>query len=215
MQKIKNIIWDWNGTLLNDIDLCISAMNVPLKKRNLNKLTKDRYLEIFNFPVIEYYKKLGFDFNKEPFEVPAHEFINAYQNDFNSTRLQSGVIEILEFFQLKDISQFILSAMEQEALEKTIRHFNLENYFDELIGIKNHLAFSKVEAGRELIERKLLNKNTTVLIGDSLHDYEVAQELEINCMLVTNGHHTHDRLQNLDVPLFKDLEDLRSKNNNI
>ena len=183
MTGIKNIIWDWNGTLLNDMNLCINAMNVLLKKRELPLLTKEYYQEVFTFPVIEYYKKLGFDFNKEPFEIPAHEFIDAYHQGFNSTKLQPGVLEILRFCQSLNIQQYILSAMEQEALEKTIKHFNIESYFDELVGIKDHLAFSKVKFGKELILRKNLSTSSTYLIGDSTHDYEVANELGIKCVL--------------------------------
>ena len=43
MNKKKLILWDWNGTLLNDIDACVEAMNVMLGKRNMSLLGIERY----------------------------------------------------------------------------------------------------------------------------------------------------------------------------
>ncbi|MFC2137602.1 HAD family hydrolase [Bacteroidota bacterium] len=208
MRRITSIIWDWNGTLLDDIDLCISAMNVLLEKRNLPKLTKDHYQKVFTFPVIEYYKKLGFDFTKESFDVPAHEFIDEYNKNFHITKLQKGVVEVLEYFESQNIKQFILSAMEQKSLQTTVKIFNIEKYFEELIGIRDHFAFSKVDFGKQLIEKYKLHLKETCLIGDSTHDYEVAKELGINCILITNGHMPKERLMGLKAVYYSDLYEL-------
>ena len=67
--KYKHIVWDWNGTLLDDRWLCIEAINYVLKSRNMPLVSNKDYRNLFCFPVIEYYKKLGFDFTKEPFPI--------------------------------------------------------------------------------------------------------------------------------------------------
>ena len=59
--RYKHIIWDWNGTLLDDTWLCVEGINQALIKRNLTPISEDRYREVFTFPVRDYYKKLGFD----------------------------------------------------------------------------------------------------------------------------------------------------------
>ena len=64
----KHIIWDWNGTLLDDGWLFVDVMNTILKRRKMNTITLEKYREIFGFPVKNYYIKLGFDLEKEPFE---------------------------------------------------------------------------------------------------------------------------------------------------
>ena len=74
----KTIIWDWNGTLLNDLDLSVDSVNILLKERNLPTLTVEKYKDIFGFPVIDYYVKAGFDFEKEPFEIPAKQYVKLY-----------------------------------------------------------------------------------------------------------------------------------------
>jgi phosphoglycolate phosphatase len=71
----RHIIWDWNGTLLDDKWLCIESINLVLKARDLQPIDEERYSRIFRFPVKDYYKEVGFDFSTEPFERPAMEFI--------------------------------------------------------------------------------------------------------------------------------------------
>ena len=68
MGKTTTVIWDWNGTLLDDAPVCVAAINDMLRERSLPQLSAERYQEIFCFPVSEYYRKAGFDFSKEPFE---------------------------------------------------------------------------------------------------------------------------------------------------
>ncbi len=83
----KIIIWDWNGTLLNDVQMCVNCMNVLLGKRNLPRLSFDTYRNVFNFPVRDYYEKIGFDFTCEDFEVPAKEFMDLYHRFLPETSL--------------------------------------------------------------------------------------------------------------------------------
>ena len=59
---VKTIIWDWNGTLLDDLDLSLESVNILLEERNLPALSVEKYKDIFCFPIVVYYVKAGFDF---------------------------------------------------------------------------------------------------------------------------------------------------------
>lgn len=48
--NINGIIWDWNGTLLNDADLAVQTMNQLLERRGLQVLSVDDYKSVFTFP---------------------------------------------------------------------------------------------------------------------------------------------------------------------
>ena len=61
--KYKHILWDWNGTLLDDMWLCVESLNRILKKRERPPLDEKTYKETFSFPVKKYYETLGFDFS--------------------------------------------------------------------------------------------------------------------------------------------------------
>jgi phosphoglycolate phosphatase len=111
ISKYKHIIWDWNGTLINDIWLVVEIMNKMLKKRNLPGIDAKKYREIFNFPVTKYYLKLGFDFSNESFEELTVEFISEYYQRFNECKLFDEAEEVLKKIRDMGISQSILSVL--------------------------------------------------------------------------------------------------------
>lgn len=190
----KAIVWDWNGTLLNDLEICVYCMNKLLLSRNLQKLTIKKYKEIFTFPVKEYYQKAGFDFEREPFEIPATEFITLYHKELNKASLFSNVTQVLDYISRIGLSQSILSAMEHDSLVKSLTDTGIVNYFELVSGIDNHYAHSKLEIGEDLIEKIETPKNQLLVIGDTLHDLDVANALGIDCLLIANGHQSKERL---------------------
>ena len=112
LKNFTHIIWDWNGTLLDDAWLCVDVMNGMLKKRGLPLKTVEEYRELFDFPVKDYYAKLGYDFDKEPFDEVGMEFIIKYNKRQDETLLHPEVLEILAAFNTRGFSQNILSARE-------------------------------------------------------------------------------------------------------
>jgi len=187
------IIWDWNGTLLNDVDACIRAMNMLLEKRKMPKINLESYRNLFSFPVIDCYKTIGFDFERENFEVLAKEYIGYYQKTTSGTALlQEGAAEILEQFKSQGRRQIILSAMETAALKKQIEDHGLFGFFDEILGADNIHAHGKIETAKNYLSQ-IGNASSVSLIGDTYHDYEVAAALGCRCILVKNGHQNLDR----------------------
>lgn len=209
---MPTIIWDWNGTLLNDLDLCIDSINSLLKKRSLKLLDHDSYKEVFSFPVKDYYRAIGFDFTKENFEIPAKEFIDLYDGSVKNCPLHFSAVEVLESFKAKGFQQFVLSAMKQSMLEKTLRHNGIFHFFEGVAGLNDHYAVSKVERGKELIEEFEIQTDDTWMIGDTNHDFEVARELGIKCILLADGHQSFERLNETGAPVLPGLNHLLSFN---
>jgi phosphoglycolate phosphatase len=190
----KTIIWDWNGTLLDDLDICINGINTYLKERNLDLMTRDTYREVFDFPIKNYYTKIGFDFEKEDFEKLSVKFLETYFENFNKTRLAENAPEVLAKLQTAGFKHYILSAMGQADLENSVRLFGIEPFFESIQGAGDILAKGKLEYGRILFEKEKLQAEHTCLIGDTLHDKEVADQLGVSCILVSAGHQTNERL---------------------
>ncbi len=113
----KHIIWDWNGTLLDDRWFCIETMNGVLRRRDMKEMTEKWFLENFTFPVKDYYIKLGFDFDKEPFSVSGSEFIHDYKQHHHEPNLHSQSVKVLEFFKDRGLTQSLLSAASQDMLD--------------------------------------------------------------------------------------------------
>jgi phosphoglycolate phosphatase len=182
------IIWDWNGTLLNDVQMCVNCMNELLGKRNLTPLSLEAYRSVFNFPVKDYYEKIGFDFSREDFEVPAKEFMDLYHRFLPETKLFPCVREVLEHFKQRGFRQLIISAMEHNSLMKALEEREILSYFDAVSGIDNIYAGGKIEMARAFLNRLALLPGQMIFIGDTLHDREVAQALGIDYLLVAAGH---------------------------
>jgi len=120
IKTYKHIIWDWNGTLLDDVQIVIDAMNTLLKRRNLPLLDANKYKNIFTFPVKDYYAKLGFDFSLEPFEKLTTEYISEFNSCKYQFRLHDKVDEILNRINNLGISQSILSASQEQVKETSL-----------------------------------------------------------------------------------------------
>lgn len=212
---MKSILWDWNGTLLNDLDFCISTINILLKKRDLTLLNKSTYKEVFSFPVKDYYQAIGFDFEKEEFKIPAKEFIDLYDSNVESCQLHSAAIEVLNYFKLKGYRQFVLSAMKQSMLEKTLKHNNIFSFFEGVAGLNDHYAVSKIERGNQLIQQFKIDRKNTWIIGDTIHDYEVAKELNLKCILIADGHQSVERLEKTNATIFSGINQLITNDKSI
>lgn len=206
--KINGVIWDWNGTLLDDTELSVGTMNKMLQKRKLQPLTIASYKEVFSFPVKDYYQKIGFDFTLEPFEIPAIEFINIYNSGVDSCPLHEHSLAVLNHFKNLGIRQFVLSAMEQQSLDRCLELRQINYYFEHVSGLDNHYAASKVENGKQLILAQNLRADQLLLIGDTVHDYEVACELGCQCVLIANGHQSRTILETAGVPVIDALQEL-------
>ncbi len=203
------IIWDWNGTLLADVDICINAMNMLLEPRNLPLLDYNRYREIFTFPVINYYAKAGFDFELDPFSKVGIDFIDIYHQKIHEAGLAEGATEILEWFHSLGIRQFILSAMEQQSLQNTVHERGIIHYFTHLAGIDNHYGGGKTGTGIGLFANHQINKDKTWLIGDTIHDFEVSQSLGCKCVLTAHGHQSKKVLETTGAPVLDNLRELK------
>lgn len=208
IDQIGGVIWDWNGTLLNDAELAVETINSMLIRRNLPQLSVDRYKQVFTFPVKEYYRKIGFDFEAEPFEVPALEFIERYNEQVKGCCLHKDSTTVLNYFQSLGIRQFILSAMQQNTLDECLNHYQINHFFDHVSGLDNHYAASKIENGHRLIAELKLDARELVLIGDTIHDYEVAAELGCQCILIANGHQSREILEATDAWVIDHLNQL-------
>jgi phosphoglycolate phosphatase len=194
IQKKRHVIWDWNGTLLNDLDLAVNTVNFLLQKHGLKPIDQSIYRKLFGFPVRDYYEAIGFDFRTVGFETLSQEFVELYMQGFKNCTLVSGIEPILRQVKAAHALQSVLSASDQNDLELVISHFDIGKYFDHLFGIENRFASSKVHRGIELLDRSGIAASDSVIIGDTLHDLEVGQHLGVSVVLVAHGHQSYERL---------------------
>ena len=207
-RKYTHVIWDWNGTLFDDAFLCVDIMNGQLRQRNLPCLTIERYRELFDFPVKVYYDRVGFDFKLESFEVVGTEFICLYERRKFEAGLRSDALKVLDTLQISGVAQAMLSAYKHDTLEVLVDHYHLRDFFSHLKGLDNHYAKGKVENGLDLMHTLGCEPRKTLMVGDTVHDYDVASAMGTDCALVLGGHHPREKLVNCGVPVLESLNEL-------
>ncbi len=195
MEHIKHIIWDWNGTLLNDLDVSMEALNRLLKKEHLPLVEdKNEYRKYFQFPVSEYYKKVGFDFNKTPFSELAKDYMAYYQPHSLHCLLHEGVETTLQKAKKQGYNQYLLSASDIDFLKVQLGRYDIDDYFGDIRGLDNIHAHSKANLAKEFVKESSMNPSEVVFVGDSVHDSEVATYAGCHCVLIANGHEHKDKL---------------------
>lgn len=208
MKEVKTVILDFNGTILDDLDLCFNILNKMLNMYNHPSISLKRYLDIFTFPVIEYYKKAGFDFDQEPFDELAPIFMDLYQPNSLKCSLHEGIVEMIEKWRNEGKKIVLLSASKRNLMMDQLRSFKIEHLFDEILGTGTINAVGKVEIAKEYLTTNNIDKKTTIMIGDTLHDDEVANVLGVTSFLIAKGHQSKERLMTSNAYILNDIREI-------
>lgn len=200
------ILWDWNGTLLDDVELCVDALNRLLARFGYpQRYTREQYRAIFGFPVQDYYARAGFDFSRHSFDKLARCFMDDYIPASASCPLLDGAQEALDAFAAAGLRQVILSASPVGTLRTQAEQRGVDGYFDELLGLGDIYAKSKVELGLQYLQRAGFDPRRAVMIGDTTHDCEVARALGVRCVLQSGGHQPPEVLRRAGAPVAAGL----------
>ncbi len=208
MNQIRHIIWDWNGTLFDDVELCLEIINGVLVRRNLKALSLGEYRKIFTFPVQLYYEKAGLDFNKYSFGILGKEWMDEYERRKYECNLQEGAYYALKIISQKGVGQSILSAYSQHTLDEIVGYFGIKEYFTYMMGLDHIYATSKIENGKELMKMIGNEEGETLFIGDTVHDFEAAKEIGAQSILIACGHQQKEKLESCNVPVFNSLKEI-------
>ena len=190
------IIWDFNGTIIDDVAYCHRIETDMLKERNMKTFTLEEYREMFCFPVIDYYYKMGYTFENESYDDVSQEFNDAYDRDFSSLHLMEGFLEAIQRSLSHGHTNIILSASRQDKLEEQCRVLGIDGYFTRLLGTDNLYGGSKVNIAKDYFAKENVNPAECMFIGDSLHDQETAHAVGItDVVLIDRGHQARDVLE--------------------
>jgi phosphoglycolate phosphatase len=207
-KNYRHVVWDWNGTLFDDLTYCVAIINDMLAQRGLATVTLDEYRRVFTFPVRDYYREVGFDLDSESFEVLSHEFVAAYESRRHTCTVHAQTRHVLEQVAASGRGQSLLSAYPHAALVPLVRALDLERYFEHLLGLDDIYARSKLEQARKLLHSLEHAPAQVLLVGDTLHDVEVAAEVGADCVLVAHGHQARSRLARSGAPVVDSLDAL-------
>ncbi len=202
--KYSHILWDFNGTILDDVGIGIESINVLLRSRNLPPLRdREEYQRHFRFPIEEYYRSVGFDFSKDPYDLLAHEWIAQYRAREHTAPLFPGAKQILGYIKERNVPQILFSATQREMLLQQIAALGIGDCFDAVLGADDIYAAGKIPIGKAWVESALPHR--ALLIGDTEHDAEAARQMGIDCILIAQGHQSEETLRRTGCPVLQNL----------
>lgn len=204
LSDYNHIVWDFNGTLLDDVAIGIASINCLLSRRGLPIIPDaDRYREIFGFPVEEYYIRAGFDFSKEPYTVIAHEWVKEYRLREKEASVRMDAKHLMKRIFACRIPQTVISASEAGMLREQLEGLGLLPYLESAEGMNNIYAASKSDMAKMWAENRLPGR--VLMIGDTEHDAETAGIAGFDLALVLGGHSTYQKLAATGYPVFADF----------
>ena len=92
------------------------------------------------------------------------------------------------------------------SLKRQIEDFGIKHYFEEIMGIDNIYAASKLMLAKAWRERH--PDERVMFIGDTTHDIETAKALSADCFIVCAGHQSRERFADRGVKVFSSLDEL-------
>ena len=182
----KQIIWDWNGTIVNDARLNHESACAVLKKYDLPLVSFDYYRDNLRFPLTPFYGDLGALTEERDFAQIAVDFYDHYSPKFKvEVKLHDGVSAIFDRAAELGVEQSILSARNHQGLLEEVEHFGLSGYFSKVQGATEGEDKGKLSYASAVLSGH--NPKEVVMIGDTIHDYEIADALGINSVLIAKG----------------------------
>ena len=201
MGSTTYILWDWNGTLLDDTEAALATLNFMIVERGGTPMTMEYYRDRFAFPVKPFYDAIGIVAkDAAEWDAIAREYHEVYARQ--PKRLNRGAVAALETVRRAGVKQSIISALRQDLLEKDVSDYGVKDYFECVYGTDNLDGASKLDRALELLQRIVetarpgeAELSRVVLIGDALHDKDVADALGVRCVLCAQGSHASWRLE--------------------
>ncbi|MFF3403050.1 HAD family hydrolase [Streptomyces sp. NPDC002659] len=204
-------MWDWNGTLLDDVQLAVQATAAALTGKLRGQLTVERFRGNFSQPLRKFYEKLlerpvGDDELRQIIE----RYRSVYYGNHHKCQLRSGALEALSGISDQGHQNSLLSLADHNYLTASAFHLDIADRFVLIEGSRQRISAGKTQAlARHLEHLKISPPDSRVIVvGDTVEDAAAASALGLEAILVEHGYATSDALQKADTAIVSDLRSM-------
>ncbi len=207
LKHATHIVWDWNGTLLHDIDAVIEATNASFAEIGLPPLSLERYRELYRVPVPRFYERLmGRLPTPDEWAVMDGAFHRHYWALASSCALAEGAAELLTGRQGEGHTQSLCSLAPHDRLVPIVTAHGIADRFLRVDGATGPSGGGKAEQlARHLAALDGVDPRRTVVIGDAVDDATAAAHAGVHAVLYTGGSHSRTSLEAAGVPVADSL----------
>lgn len=208
-KEYKCVIWDWNGTLFDDVGASLRAVNGMMQSRGLPDLSLDTYREYMDVPIERFYLR-AFLTDTLDMDAVSPEYGALYARFASELMFSETARGLLQTLRAAGLCQVILSGANTGIIQHYLDKFRIEEYFDAVSGSDDLLVGEKMERLKSLLQRLGLQGRECLLIGDTLHDSETAEAAGADCVLLESGHQAGAALRETGWPVLADMDALHS-----
>ncbi|WOX24064.1 HAD family hydrolase [Streptomyces solicathayae] len=204
----KHLVWDWNGTLLDDIHAVIGATNAAFEELGLEAITLERYRELYTVPVPKFYERLmGRLPTDAEWVVMDDAFHKHYWARADACGLTAGAAELLAERQAAGRTQSLLSLAPHDRLIPIVRRHGIEERFVRVDGRVDASTAGKAEHMVRHLRAlgSVVSPERVVVIGDAADDAVAAAHVGAKAVLFTGGSHSRASLARVGVPVVDSL----------
>ncbi|MFG2332333.1 HAD family hydrolase [Streptomyces sp. NPDC048604] len=202
----KHLVWDWNGTLLDDIHAVIGATNAAFEELGLEPITLERYRELYTVPVPKFYERLmGRLPTDAEWVVMDDAFHQHYWARADACGLMAGAAELLAERQAAGRTQSLLSLAPHDRLIPIVRRHGIEERFVRVDGRLDASTSGKAGHMVRHVEALGVAPSSVVVIGDAADDAVAAAHVGAKAVLFTGGSHSRASLARVGVPVVDSL----------
>ena len=177
----KNIIFDWSGTLVDDLALTLDASNYVFSQYGKPCMNRDEFRAEFQLPYPDYYARVLPHADLDELE---DHFRYAFRVSNAPVEVLPNAREFLEFCRARGVRCFILTSVDAKEFDTQCRELGMMEYFEAIhAGIRHKDAHIHT-----LLAQHGLHAHETAFIGDMQHDVETAHHAGITSIAVLTGY---------------------------
>ncbi len=207
MKKYKAIIWDFNGTLIDDVKAALGAVNDMLLKRAQPKIDINKYYDAVDTPIWKFYQKVFVPDTITPEEAIA-EFATGYEKHLSPNPLMNGAEDVLNYFKSMGMIQIVVSASHKSKVTEKLRTLGISHYFDTVLALSDYNAGDKTHLAQEYLKDNDIAPGDTLVIGDCVADFQMAASLSADCILTTKGHQSRREFAKTSATIIDELTEI-------
>lgn len=203
-----HLVWDWNGTLLDDLEVVVESVNAGLAWQGAGPIDADGYRNHYVRPVSRFYETLlGRRLSDTEWRRINDIFHEAYFARVTRARLTFDAEEALERGRARGWSQSVLSMAPHDHLVEIVSHHRIVGYFAAVEGSRGDRGAEKAAALVTHVDRLGVSPDRVVVIGDIPDDAHAAFHVGAHAVLYDGGSHHRDDLEAVGVPVATSLRE--------
>lgn len=193
--KIKNIVFDLDGTLLDTTEGILESVKYAAAELGYPELPRETLLTFIGPPVQNsFMENYGCGTEK------AQQAANLFREYYKSTALlkanpYEGIYELCDLLQSKGIRMAVATYKREDYALTLLKHYKFDKYCDPMHGADNNNILKKSDIVQMCMDEMNAEPRETVLIGDTAHDAEGALGAKTAFIAVTYGFGFKDKTE--------------------